>query len=180
MSAETRTATLAGGCFWCIEAVFRRLRGVETVVSGYTGGSVPHPTYEEVCRGDTGHAEGVRITFDPQVISFETLLEVFWRVHDPTTLNRQGADVGRQYRSAIFYRDEEQRRMAERSLREAEAAGIWKGPFVTEISPAGPFYDAEEYHQEYYDANRTQGYCRLVIDPKIARLQKGFPQLLKE
>jgi len=179
MTARRETATLAAGCFWCVEAVFARLRGVERVVSGYTGGEVSHPTYQEVCSGTTGHAEAVQIVYDPQQISFAELLEVFWRTHDPTTRNRQGADVGSQYRSAIFCHDERQRETAERSKRAAEAAGVWPDPIVTEVVPFTTFYSAEDYHQDYYRFNRLQPYCRAVIDPKIAKLQKTFADKLK-
>lgn len=180
MAKRVETATLAGGCFWCIDAIFRRLRGVEEVVSGYTGGTVPNPTYREVCSGTTGHAEAVRISFDPEVISFAELLDVFWRSHDPTTLNRQGPDIGTQYRSAIFYLDDKQRETAERSKREAEEARLWPDPIVTEIVPFTNFHEAEEYHQDYYRLNPLQGYCRLVIDPKIRKLRKEFTDKLKE
>jgi peptide-methionine (S)-S-oxide reductase len=179
MEKKRETADLAAGCFWCVEAVFSRLRGVEKVVPGYTGGSVPNPTYHEVCSGTTGHAEAVRITFDPDTISFAELLEVFWRTHDPTTLNRQGADAGTQYRSAIFYHDERQRKIAERSKQEAGKANLWPDPIVTEIVPAAGFYEAEDYHRDYYRMNPHQSYCRLVIDPKIRKLQKEFSEKLK-
>ncbi|HEY7746588.1 MAG TPA: peptide-methionine (S)-S-oxide reductase MsrA [Desulfuromonadales bacterium] len=179
MAERLETATLAAGCFWCVEAVFGRLRGVEKVVSGYAGGTVPNPTYQEVCSGTTGHAEAVQIIFDPATISFDELLEVFWRTHDPTTLNRQGADSGTQYRSAIFHHDERQRQVAERSKRDADAAGLWPDPIVTEIVPFTRFYPAEGYHQDYYRLNSFQPYCRLVIDPKIAKLQKEFADKLK-
>ena len=178
MSERRETATLAAGCFWCVEAVFSRLKGVERVVSGYAGGRVANPGYREVCGGETGHAEAVQITFDPEVISFAGLLEVFWRTHDPTTLNCQGADVGTQYRSAIFCHDDRQREIAEESKR--EAARLWSGPIVTEIVPFTTFYGAEGYHQGYYRLNPLQGYCRLVIDPKIAKLRKEFADRLKE
>lgn len=180
MSQLRETATLAAGCFWCVEAVFSRLKGVERVVSGYAGGTVAHPTYQEVCSDETGHAEAVQITFDPEVISFAGLLEVFWRSHDPTTPNRQGADVGSQYRSAIFCHDERQRVTAEQSKREVEAARLWPDPIVTEIVPFTNFYEAEGYHQDYYRLNPFAGYCRLVIDPKIAKLRKEFASRLKE
>jgi len=179
MAEKMETATLAAGCFWCVEAVFGRLRGVEQVVSGYAGGNVANPTYQEVCGGATGHAEAVQITFDPEQISFAELLEVFWRTHDPTTLNRQGADAGTQYRSAVFYHDDRQREIAERSQREADAAGLWPDPIVTEIVPFTSFYPAENYHQDYYRLNRHQPYCRIVIDPKISKLQKAFSDKLK-
>jgi len=178
MGNVRETATLAAGCFWCVEALFKRLEGVERVVSGYAGGEVANPTYEEVCSGTTGHAEAVQITFDPGVISFEELLRVFWRSHDPTTRDRQGADVGSQYRSAIFCHDERQRQLAERSRAEAET--LWTEPIVTEIVPFRNFYPAEGYHQDYYRLNRNQPYCRLVIDPKIQKLQKDFSVRLKE
>ncbi len=179
MTGKTETATLAAGCFWCVETVFSRLKGVDKVVSGYTGGAAPNPSYHEVCSGTTGHAEAVRVEFDPDEISFEALLEVFWRTHDPTTLNRQGADVGTQYRSAIFYHDKQQRRIAESSKRAAEEAKLWPAPFVTEIVPAGPFFEAEPYHQNYYEMNPHQTYCRLVIEPKIRKLHKDFAGKLK-
>jgi len=174
MNSQCETATLAGGCFWCTEAVFRRLKGVESVVSGYTGGTVADPNYQQVCSGDTGHAEAVQIVFDPQVISFAQLLEVFWRIHDPTSLNRQGADYGSQYRSAIFVHDARQRQVAEDSLRQAENEGLWPDSIVTEIADAGRFYPAERYHQDYYSTNVMQPYCRMVIDPKLHKLQKLF------
>lgn len=180
MSDRQETATLAGGCFWCTDALFRRVYGVERVVSGYTGGSVMNPTYHDVCAGTTGHAEAVQIIFDPEIVSFAQLLEVFWRTHDPTTLNRQGADRGTQYRSAIFYHDNGQRAIAEQSKQEAEAAGIWPNPIVTEIVPFTKFYPAEEYHQNYYYYNRMQGYCVMVIDPKVQKLTKEFAPLLKD
>lgn len=171
-------ATLGAGCFWCVEAIFQDLQGVERVVSGYAGGAVANPTYEQVCAGRTGHAEAVQITFDPQVITYEELLEVFWRVHDPTTLNRQGADVGTQYRSVIFYHDERQKATAERS--KAEAADLWPKPIVTEIAPFDAFYPAEAYHQEYYNRNPNQSYCRIVIDPKVRKFRQAFQAKLKE
>jgi len=176
--ANTETVTLAGGCFWCLEAVFQQLCGVETAVSGYIGGNLENPTYQEVCSGKTGHAEAVQICFDPQVISFAELLEVFWQIHDPTTLNRQGADVGSQYRSAIFVHDEQQRLIAESSRKQAEADHIWPGPIVTEINEAGTFYPAERYHQDYYSTNAMQPYCRMVIDPKLRKLKKLFADRL--
>ena len=171
--------TLGAGCFWCIEAVFQNLKGVESVVSGYTGGHVENPTYEQICTGTTGHAEVAQITFDPDVISFEDLLYVFWRTHDPTTLNRQGADVGTQYRSAIFFDSEEQKKIAEKSKAKTDASDLWPEPIVTEISQLDKFYKAEEYHQDYYKLNSNQPYCRLVIDPKIRKLKKEFADRLK-
>jgi peptide-methionine (S)-S-oxide reductase len=179
MAERLETAILAAGCFWCVEAVFSRLRGVEKVVPGYAGGSVPNPTYREVCSGTTGHAEAVQITFDPETISFAELLEVFWRTHDPTTHNRQGADAGTQYRSAIFCHDERQRAIAEQSKRQAGEAGLWPDPIVTEIVPFTNFYAAEAYHQDYYRLNPGQPYCRLVIAPKIGKLRQEFADRLK-
>lgn len=180
MAKRVETATLAGGCFWCMDAIFRRLRGVEEVVSGYTGGTIRNPTYREVCSGTTGHAEAVRVSFDPEAISFAELLDIFWRSHDPTTLNRQGPDIGTQYRSTIFYHDDKQRETAEKSKREAEEARLWPDPIVTEIVPFTSFHEAEEYHQDYYRLNPLQGYCRLVIGPKIRKLRKEFTDKLKE
>ena len=167
-------ATLASGCFWCTEAVVQRLRGVESVVSGYTGGSRPNPTYEEVCTGRTGHAEAVQVTFDPSVLSYEDLLHVYFKTHDPTTLNRQGADVGTQYRSAIFYHDEEQKETAERVIKEINDSKEYDAPVVTEVTPASEFYVAEDYHMDFYNRNREYGYCRVVIDPKVQKLYKEF------
>ncbi len=180
MSEELEKATLGAGCFWCIEAVFQNLKGVQSVVSGYTGGQVESPTYQQICTGTTGHAEVARIIFDPVVISFEDLLYVFWRTHDPTTLNRQGADVGTQYRSAIFYDSEEQKEIAEKSKAKTDASDLWPDPIVTEISQLDKFYNAEEYHQDYYKLNPNQPYCRLVIDPKIRKLKKEFSNKLKD
>ncbi len=173
-------ATLAGGCFWCLEAVFNELKGVEKVVSGYAGGHVKNPTYEQVCTGTTGHAEVVQITFDPQVISYVDLLNVFFTIHDPTTLNRQGADAGTQYRSAIFYHSPEQQAVAEKIRTELNAAKIWDAPIVTEIKPLTAFYPAEEYHQQYYERNPNQGYCRVVIAPKVLKFRKQFMSKLKK
>jgi len=180
MSEELETITLGAGCFWCIEAVFQNLKGVQSVVSGYTGGQVENPTYEQICTGTTGHAEVAQIIFDPAVISFEDLLYVFWRTHDPTTLNRQGADLGTQYRSAIFYDSEEQKEIAEKSKAKTGASDLWPDPIVTEISRLDKFYNAEEYHQDYYKLNPNQPYCRLVIDPKIRKLKKEFADKLKD
>jgi peptide-methionine (S)-S-oxide reductase len=168
------TATLAGGCFWCTEAVLRRLRGVESATPGYTGGGRDNPTYEEVCTGRTGHAEAVEVVFDPAQISYEDLLRVFFATHDPTTLDRQGADVGTQYRSAIFYHDEAQKEAAERVIAEVNASGEYGGPVVTQLAPAGTFYAAEDYHVDFYEKNPAYGYCRVVIDPKILKLYKSF------
>lgn len=166
--------TLASGCFWCTEAVMQRLRGVESVVSGYTGGPKANPTYEEVCTGRTGHAEAVQVTFDPAIVSYEDLLHVYFKTHDPTTLNRQGADVGTQYRSAIFYHDEEQKETAERVIRELIESKEYDDPIVTELTPATDFYVAEDYHSDFYNRNREYGYCRVVIDPKVQKLYKEF------
>ncbi len=179
MSIKLETATLGAGCFWCVEAVFLELNGVHEVVSGYAGGTVQNPTYQQVCTGMTDHAEVVQITFNPAVISFSDVLRVFWRTHDPTTLNRQGADVGTQYRSVIFYHDEEQKSVAETSKRETDAAGLWEDPIVTEIVPAAKFYAAEEYHQDYYALNPYQPYCQIVIDPKLKKFRKEFGSKLK-
>ena len=172
MSQNRETATLAGGCFWCLEAVFELLEGVEKVESGYTGGNTPDPSYEDICSGTTGHAEAVRITFDPAAISFRELLEVFFTIHDPTTLNRQGNDIGTQYRSAIFTHSPEQKTIAEEVV-----AGIPSA--VTEIAPAGIFYVAEDYHQEYFRGHGDQPYCRFVVAPKVAKLKEKFKSRLK-
>jgi peptide-methionine (S)-S-oxide reductase len=173
-------ATLGGGCFWCLEAVYEQLRGVEKVESGYSGGAVPNPTYEQVCRGTTGHAEVVQITFDPKAISFRELLEVFFTIHDPTTLNRQGADVGSQYRSAIFYRDESQKTTAGQVIQEMTEAGLWADPIVTEVVPMTAFYQAEEYHQEYFRRNPYQSYCQVVIAPKVAKFRRRYVSKLRK
>lgn len=180
MMPGKEVATLAGGCFWCLEAVYDQLRGVEDVVSGYSGGHVRNPSYHEVCTGATGHAEVVQVTFDPKVISFRELLEVFFTIHDPTTLNRQGADVGTQYRSAIFYHGPEQKATAGQVLREIEAAKIWPAPIVTEVTPFTAFYPAEDYHQEYFARNPDQGYCMVVIAPKVAKFRKQYLSRLKK
>jgi peptide-methionine (S)-S-oxide reductase len=178
-SARKEVATLAGGCFWCLEAVYDQLRGVEDVVSGYSGGAVPQPTYKQVCTGTTGHAEVVQITFDPDVISFRDLLDVFFTVHDPTTLNRQGADVGSQYRSAIFYHTPDQKATAGQVIGELAAARIWDDPIVTEITAFTAFYPAEMYHQEYFANNPGQGYCRMVVAPKVAKFRRQHLARLK-
>jgi peptide-methionine (S)-S-oxide reductase len=181
MTAErgerTETATLAGGCFWCTEAVFLRLRGVHKVVPGYSGGQVEDPTYEEVSSGTTGHAEAIQITFDPDVISFEQLLDVFFQTHDPTTPDRQGYDVGSQYRSAIFYAGEEQREAAERVIQQVNASGMYPDKVVTEVSPLQAFYEAEDYHRDFYNRNKSYPYCQVIIDPKIEKLYKKFGEL---
>jgi peptide-methionine (S)-S-oxide reductase len=172
-------ADLAGGCFWCLEAVYDELRGVESVESGYMGGRTADPTYEAVCGGDTGHAEIVRITYDPQVVSFAELLQVFFVIHDPTTLNRQGNDIGTQYRSAIFYHSPEQKAQAEAVIANLEGAKLFDDPIVTEVSPAGRFYVAEPYHQEYFARNPNQSYCAYVVRPKVAKFRKHFVDRLK-
>jgi len=172
-------AILGGGCFWCLEAVFDDLTGVHSVESGYAGGAAAHPTYEQVCSGMTGHAEVVRVTFDPQVVTFKELLQIFFTIHDPTTLNRQGADVGTQYRSAIFYRDEQQKQVAEQVIAEFTAQKIWPNPIVTEIAPLDVFYEAEGYHQEYFRRNPYQGYCQIVVAPKVAKFRQKFANRLK-
>lgn len=178
--AQLDTATFGSGCFWCSEAIFERLNGVKSVTSGFSGGERPNPTYEEVCTGRTDHAEVIQIAFDPKVISFDELLEVFWKTHDPTTLNRQGADVGTQYRSVIFYHNDEQKNKAKKYKEELNKEGIWDNPIVTEISPFKNFYSAEEYHQEYYDKNPNAGYCSFVITPKIEKFKKIFKDRLKK
>jgi peptide-methionine (S)-S-oxide reductase len=179
-TGKKEVATLAGGCFWCLEAVYNDLRGVEKVVSGYSGGRVANPSYEQVCTGKTGHAEVIQITFDPQVISFKELLEVFFTIHDPTTLNRQGADHGTQYRSAVFYHSPEQKEVADKVIADITAAKIWKDPIVTEVTKFDVFYAAEEYHQRYYELNPNQGYCRMVIEPKVIKFRKQFMSKLKK
>ena len=179
MEPNKEIATLAGGCFWCLEAVFTELRGVEQVVSGYIGGHTLNPTYKQICYEDTGHAEAVQITFDPQVITFKELLEVFFTIHDPTTLNRQGGDVGSQYRSAIFYQSDEQRATSEQVIAEMTAAGIWSDPIVTEVTAASVFYPAEAYHQEYFANNPYQPYCMAVVAPKVTKARQKFLAKLK-
>jgi peptide-methionine (S)-S-oxide reductase len=178
-SSDQSIATLAGGCFWCLEAVYTELKGIEKVESGYAGGQVDHPSYQAVCTGSTGHAEVVQITFDPNVISYRELLQVFFTIHDPTTLNRQGADVGTQYRSAIFYHDSEQKTIAEEVITEIEGSKIWDAPFVTQLQPFQSFFKAEEYHQNYFKRNPYQGYCQVVIAPKVAKFRKMYFEKLK-
>jgi len=179
-TGKNEVATLAGGCFWCLEAVYNDLRGVEKVVSGYSGGHVAKPTYEQVTTGTTGHAEVVQITFDPQAISFKELLEVFFTIHDPTTLNRQGADIGTQYRSAIFYHSPEQKAVADKTIADIAGAKIWNDPIVTEVTKLEAFYRAEDYHQRYYERNPNQGYCRMVIEPKVIKFRRQFMSKLKK
>ncbi len=173
-------ATLGGGCFWCLEAVYDKLKGVQKVVSGYTGGHVENPTYQQVCNKTTGHAEVVQITYDDALVRFEELLDVFFTIHDPTTLNRQGNDVGPQYRSAIFYHDDEQKRIAEAKIDEFNQKDMWSDPIVTEVAELETFYAAEDYHQDYYENNPNQGYCRIVIQPKVAKFRQKFMDKLKQ
>ncbi len=179
-TGRTETATLASGCFWCSEAVFARLAGVKSVLPGYSGGHVENPSYDDVCTGRTGHAEAAQIEFDPDIISYEKLLDVFWHTHDPTTLNRQGNDVGTQYRSAIFYHNERQKEIAERSKMELEKKGVYKDPIVTEIVPFKKFYVAEDYHKNYYEDHQNAPYCRFVIAPKIQKLVSKYRSDLKD
>jgi peptide-methionine (S)-S-oxide reductase len=179
-NVRTEVAILGGGCFWCTEAVFLRLRGVSKVTSGYTGGTVDNPTYRQICTGKTGHAEVVRIEFDPEEITFAQILDVFFHTHDPTTLNRQGADVGTQYRSAIFWADKEQKDLAAAVIKELDDAGEFDSPIVTTLEELGRFYPAEDYHQNYFDENPRQGYCEVVINPKVTKFQKRYKRLLKE
>ena len=180
-SAKKEVATLAGGCFWCLEAVYLELKGVDKVASGYSGGKVANPTYKQVTTGTTGHAEVVQLTFDPQVITYKELLEVFFTIHDPTSLNQQGADIGTQYRSAIYYHSPEQQATAEKVIAELTAAQIWKNKIVTEVTKFEAFYKAEDYHQNYYALNPDQAYCRMVIEPKVIKFRKQFlPKLKKQ
>lgn len=177
---QLEVATLGGGCFWCLDAIYRDVQGVERVVSGYSGGHVANPTYEQVCGKRTGHAEVVQVWYDPSVITYDEILYIFWRIHDPTTLNRQGNDVGPQYRSAIFYHDEAQKAAAERTRDETAAAGVWPDPIVTEIVPFDVFYEAEGYHQDYFSNNPNQPYCVYVVDPKVRKFRKSFQDKLKQ
>ena len=176
---KTELATLGGGCFWCLEAVFQDLKGVERVVSGYAGGTSPNPSYEDVCTGRTGHAEVVQVTFDPSILSFRDLLQVFFAIHDPTTLNRQGADTGTQYRSAVFVHDAEQEAVAREVIADLGKSGVWDSPIVTEVTPLTAFYPAEGYHQEFFRRNPGQSYCRVVIAPKVAKFRKEHLARLK-
>ena len=180
MGKELEVATLAGGCFWCLEAVFDELKGVESVESGYSGGHIQSPSYAQVCDGDTGHAEVVQVSFDPQVLTYADLLNVFFTIHDPTTLNRQGNDSGTQYRSAIFYHNEEQKKVAGEVIQAITSAKIWDGPIVTEVTPFDKFYIAEDYHQEYFQHNSFQPYCRAVIAPKVTKFRHKFAERLKK
>ena len=180
MNTNLQTAPLAGGCFWCLEAVYDEIKGVQGVESGYAGGQMDNPTYREVCNGDTGHAEVVQVHFDPNVVSYRDLLNVFFAIHDPTTLNRQGADVGTQYRSAIFYHDEEQKKTAEELIQDLNAQKIWDRPLVTQVEKLDKFYMAEDYHQEYFARNPYQPYCMAVVAPKVSKFRKHFLELLKK
>jgi peptide-methionine (S)-S-oxide reductase len=180
MNTNLQTATLAGGCFWCLEAVYDEIKGVQGVESGYAGGHMDNPTYRAVCNGDTGHAEVVQVHFDPSVVSYRDLLNVFFAIHDPTTLNRQGADTGPQYRSAIFYHDDEQKKIAEDLIKDLNAQKIWDRPIVTEVTKLDKFYMAEDYHQEYFANNPYQPYCMAVVSPKVSKFRKHFIELLKK
>lgn len=179
MINEFEQITFGAGCFWCVEAIFSKIKGVEKVVSGYSGGTKENPTYQEVCTGNTGHAEVCQITYDPKIISFEELLEIFWKTHDPTTLNRQGADVGTQYRSAIFYHNDEQKNLSEKYNKALLDSGVFDNPVVTEISPLINFYPAENYHQNYFEENGSQPYCSMVISPKVKKFKQVFTDKLK-
>lgn len=179
MNDDSETATLANGCFWCSEAIFKRLKGVKSVTPGYAGGTIKNPSYDQVCNGTTGHAESIQIVFDPSVIDFDKILNIFWHTHNPTTLNRQGNDVGTQYRSAIFYHNEKQREIAEKSKKDLENERIYKDSIVTEITPFKNFYTAENYHKDYYDKNKQAAYCNFVIDPKIHKLVKEYENDIK-
>jgi peptide-methionine (S)-S-oxide reductase len=178
-NSVTEVATLGGGCFWCLEAVYDQLKGIDDVVSGYAGGHVRNPTYRHVCEGTTGHAEVIQIKFNPQEISFREILDVFFTIHDPTTLNRQGNDVGTQYRSAIYYHTPEQKATAEAAISELNAQHLWNAPIVTEVTPIDTFYPAEDYHQEYFARNPNQGYCQIIIAPKVAKFRKSYFEKLR-
>lgn len=179
LNKNLATATFAGGCFWCTEAIFNRLRGVASVMPGYSGGNVENPTYDQVCQGNTGHAEAIQINFDPKVVSYEKLLAVFFKLHDPTTLNQQGNDIGTQYRSAVFYHDQNQKEAAEKIIQKMNK-DVYEGKIVTELSHFEKFYPAENYHQDYYAKNSSAPYCRIIIDPKITKLYKEFKEITKE
>ncbi len=180
MNDTYQQATFGAGCFWCVEAIYQRVSGVVAVESGFSGGHIENPSYNQVITGSTGYAEVIRLTYDPAVITFEELLEVFWHTHDPTTLNRQGADIGTQYRSAIFYHSDEQMRIAEASMKKTDDSELWSDPIVTEISPLINYYKAEEYHQNYFNNNPEAGYCSIVIAPKVQKFKKDFPHLLQD
>jgi len=177
---KTEIATLANGCFWCTEAIFERVKGVKSIIPGYAGGTVKNPSYDEVCTGETGHAESIQIEFDPKVTSFEKILDIFWHTHDPTTLNRQGNDVGTQYRSAIFYHDKTQKEIAERSRNELEKENVYNDSIVTEITPFKNFYVAEDYHKNYYEKHHDVPYCNFVIDPKVRKLLEKYGNDVKQ
>jgi peptide-methionine (S)-S-oxide reductase len=179
VGSDLEVATLGGGCFWCLDPIFKDLKGVVNVVVGYAGGSVKDPSYRMVCTGTTGHAESLQVTFDPQILSYKELLKIFFSFHDPTTLNRQGADVGTQYRSVIFYNDTTQKSIAEETIAEIDKSGIWDKPIVTEVTPFEAFYPAEEYHQDYFKNNPMQGYCRIVIAPKVTKFRKYYEDMRK-
>jgi len=180
MNDNTEIATLANGCFWCSEAIFKRLKGVESVLPGYAGGTVKNPSYDEVCMENTGHAESIQVKFDPKILSFEKILNIFWHTHNPTTLNRQGNDIGTQYRSAIFFHDDKQKVIAEKSKKDLEQSGLYKDRIVTEITPFKNFYIAEDYHKNYYDKHQEAPYCNFVIDPKIHKLLQQYRNDMKE
>ena len=177
--ANSKLATFGGGCFWCIEGAFNQVRGVAKAISGYSGGDIDNPTYQQICQGNTGHAEVVQIEFDPEKVTFEQLLEVFFQLHDPTQLNRQGNDVGTQYRSVVYYHDENQMQIIENTIQQLEQENIWSAPIVTEVSPVSVFYPAEDYHQDYANENPQQPYCALIINPKLAKFKHQFRHLLK-
>lgn len=180
MNTNLHTATLAGGCFWCLEAVFDEIKGIHSVESGYTGGHMDNPSYRAVCNGDTGHAEVIQVHFDPNIVSYRDLLNVFFAIHDPTTLNRQGADTGTQYRSAIFYHDDEQKKIAEELIKDLNSQHIWDKPIVSEVTKLDKFYMAEDYHQEYFARNPYQPYCQAVVAPKVSKFRKHFLEMLKK
>jgi len=180
MNQKIEKATLAGGCFWCLEAIYKKVKGVKEVIPGYSGGQTVSPTYEQVCSDTTGHAEAIQITFEPDVISYAEILKIFWQIHNPTTLNRQGHDIGSQYRSAIFYHNEEQMKIAEKSKKDLQDGHIWLDPIVTEIIPVDEFYPAEEYHKNYFRNHPESGYCQLVVRPKVEKFKKTFQNYFKE
>ena len=179
-TTTTEITTLANGCFWCTEAIFKKVKGVKYILPGYSGGTLKNPSYDQVCTGKSGHAESIQIEFDPKVIPFEKILDIFWHTHDPTTLNRQGNDIGTQYRSAIFYHDEKQKEIAEKSKRDLEKEDIYKDPIVTEITPFKNFYSAENYHKDYYEKHKDDPYCNFVIDPKLRKLLQKYRNEVKE
>jgi len=180
MNQKIEKVTLAGGCFWCLEAIYKRVKGVQEVISGYSGGQTKYPTYEQVCSDTTGHAEAIQITFNPDVIAFSEILKIFWSIHNPTTLNRQGHDIGSQYRSVIFYHNEEQRKVAEKSKKDLQVAGIWPDPIVTEIVPFSEFFPAEEYHKNYFQDHPENSYCQMVVMPKVEKFKKVFQDYINK